>query len=417
MECRLSFLEPLQVAAGDPKTAIIVCGMHRCGTSALTRVISLLGAALPQELVQPGPGNEAGHWEPAAAVRLNDDMLASAGTHATALWDGSTDWFSSQTAQTFVAEAKRIITRDYSGKALFVLKDPRISLVLPVWNAALDELGVARHTIICFRQPLEVAQSLATRQTLIFPHEAWDLDRGRLLWLRYILAAERHSRQSSRTFCAYPDLLHDWRRTMQGIAAMLALVWPRWSVSAEREVDQFLIPQLRHHHVTAAALRGGPWEELIIPVYEALVNSSSGVPVELFDAVAADLRKAVQILGGHIAEFEVINARLGCAAKVAESQAATALAQAEEAERSAQAAEFERAMSRQLLDELRSEVAALRERAAGAESEMVFWRDRYEGLRLRLINVLRRYGVPGLARLVPAPVRRFIRDLLLRPRS
>jgi hypothetical protein len=156
---------------------------------------------------------------------------------------------------------------------------------------------------------------------------------------------------------------------------------------------------------------------IIIPVYEALINSSSNVPVELFDTIAADLRKAVQVLGGHIAELEAINARLGCAANVAESQAASALARAEEVERSVQAAEFERATSRQLLDESRNEVAALRERAARAESEIVFWRDRYEGLRARLIAILRRCGALGLARLVPAPVRRFIRDSLFRPRS
>ncbi len=62
------------------RTAIVVLGMQRSGTSALTRVLSLLGASLPRNLVAPGLGNETGHWEPAAAIRLNDEMLAHAGS-------------------------------------------------------------------------------------------------------------------------------------------------------------------------------------------------------------------------------------------------------------------------------------------------------------------------------------------------
>ncbi len=51
-------------------------GMHRSGTSALTRVLSLLGAALPQHILGAGPGNETGHWEPLRLVGYHDRMLA-----------------------------------------------------------------------------------------------------------------------------------------------------------------------------------------------------------------------------------------------------------------------------------------------------------------------------------------------------
>ena len=52
----------------------------KSGTSALTRVMSLLGVDLPKHLVEAAAGNETGHWEPQRLVELNDQMLAEAGT-------------------------------------------------------------------------------------------------------------------------------------------------------------------------------------------------------------------------------------------------------------------------------------------------------------------------------------------------
>jgi len=72
-------------SAMHDRTAIFVLGMHRSGTSALTRVFSFLGASLPRNLYPPGLGNETGHWEPEAAVQLNDRILSMARTSVNVL--------------------------------------------------------------------------------------------------------------------------------------------------------------------------------------------------------------------------------------------------------------------------------------------------------------------------------------------
>ena len=47
------------------RTALVVTGMHRSGTSALTRILHLAcGADLPTDLMPPRPDNVAGFWEP-----------------------------------------------------------------------------------------------------------------------------------------------------------------------------------------------------------------------------------------------------------------------------------------------------------------------------------------------------------------
>ena len=65
------------------KTAFVIAGMHRSGTSALTRVVSMLGAKLPRTLMPPMPDNPKGYWESPAIAQLNDALLGELGSS----WD------------------------------------------------------------------------------------------------------------------------------------------------------------------------------------------------------------------------------------------------------------------------------------------------------------------------------------------
>ena len=75
---------PETKSGGEPgeteRMCILVAGMHRSGTSAVTRMISLLGADLPQHVMPARHGNMAGHWEPERIADLHDEILASANT-------------------------------------------------------------------------------------------------------------------------------------------------------------------------------------------------------------------------------------------------------------------------------------------------------------------------------------------------
>jgi hypothetical protein len=44
------------------KIALVVVGMHRSGTSAMARLLSLSGAALPSDLMAAGIDNPTGFW-------------------------------------------------------------------------------------------------------------------------------------------------------------------------------------------------------------------------------------------------------------------------------------------------------------------------------------------------------------------
>lgn len=226
-----------------PKSSlgILILGMHRSGTSALTRTLNLLGCALPDMLVGPSEGNELGHWESASAVTLNDEILASSGSS----WDDwgpiNDDWKSSGLRSGTLERIKNLITDHAALGPLFVLKDPRLCRSADLWLEGMDATGVEARVILMLRHPNEVAASLEHRD-LMNPNYA------QLLWLRYVLDSERFSRGRPRVICCYDQLLHDWRTVIASIRSTLNLSLPRNSPATGAEIDTFLTNDQRHHN-------------------------------------------------------------------------------------------------------------------------------------------------------------------------
>ena len=58
------------------KRLIVVLGMHRSGTSLVTRAMRVLRAEAGSNLLPAADDNPTGFWEDADVNKLNDDMLA-----------------------------------------------------------------------------------------------------------------------------------------------------------------------------------------------------------------------------------------------------------------------------------------------------------------------------------------------------
>src|SRR5665213_3543412 len=73
------------VPAGDDRaalsgsTAIVVLGMHRSGTSALTGMLRHLGVVLGDNMMPPTTDNPRGYWEQADIVDLHQKTMAGHG--------------------------------------------------------------------------------------------------------------------------------------------------------------------------------------------------------------------------------------------------------------------------------------------------------------------------------------------------
>lgn len=222
------------------RTAVLITGMHRNGTSALARTLSLLGASLPEDIVPANEGNPHGHWEPRAMVDLNDRMLAQAGSDLYSARDIDPVWFDSSAAAYFADEATRWVRDALGDERLVVLKDPRTALLAPIWNRALATAGFRVVHVLPLRHPAEVAESLRRRHLKTIPYDAWVKPRGEAVWLRYTLAAVRGSRGHPRAFLRYGDLLTDWRTEVARLGDELGIAWPGLGTVAEDRVDAFL---------------------------------------------------------------------------------------------------------------------------------------------------------------------------------
>src|SRR5918997_1578068 len=196
------------------RTALIVLGMHRSGTSALARMLSLLGATLPEHVVGGVRGNEAGPWGPKRLVDLHVEMLGEMGSR----WD---DWRSFEPAALgperlshYRHEISRLISEEYGDASPFVLKDPRLCRFVPFYEEVLGGLDVEPRFVLPHRNPVAVLDSLASRDDMSAPFAS-------LVWLRHVLDAEQATRGRPRVFLAYEECLDDWRAAAGKISAGL----------------------------------------------------------------------------------------------------------------------------------------------------------------------------------------------------
>lgn len=255
------------------RTGVLVLGMHRSGTSALVRVLNLLGCDLPKTLIGANKSNESGHWESSAIARLNDRILGSAGTHWDDWLEFNPGWLSSPRRPDFEAEALETLASEFGTSPLFVLKDPRICRLAPFWLDTLRAAGVEPLIIVPLRNPLEVAASLSARNGM-------STGLGQLLWLRHLLDAEASTRGQPRCFVSYDRLLGGWGSVAEKIQSSFHLSLPRLSTQAAIEIEAFLMPEQRHHKETEGALTSpmlSTWLKDSFAVFDAWANGIENV--------------------------------------------------------------------------------------------------------------------------------------------
>ena len=214
--------------------------MHRSGTSAISRILNLLGCALPKTMDTAGPDNPRGFWESLAIRDLNDRILASAGS----AWDDwepfDPRWYASPVVEEFRDRARATLAEEFGDCRFFVLKDPRICRLLPFWVDSLNGIGATSYIVTPIRNPLDVAMSLEARNGV-------DRSIGLLLWLRHVLDADAATRHLKRVYLRYERLISEPHAVADEMSDGLGVVWPRRSTDTDIEIDDFLSPALRHH--------------------------------------------------------------------------------------------------------------------------------------------------------------------------
>jgi glycosyltransferase involved in cell wall biosynthesis len=249
-----------------PKTALVVLGMHRSGTSAFARVLNLCGCFLPAKLNPPKLGvNPKGFWEPEAVLDLNVRTMRQLGG----------DWgrvnftlpVVGEIVDEFESDARALLECEYGDQQTILIKDPRICVLAPLWHRALVAAGYRPVYVVPVRNPMEVAQSLHARGELT-------VIEGLSLWLAYMRrVAEFAESNPDVVHVRFTELLDDWRGVVGRIADRLDI--PLDAGDQADEVDRFLEHSLRRQAVGEEALDvlpAEPWSEEIRALYRAFLS-------------------------------------------------------------------------------------------------------------------------------------------------
>jgi GT2 family glycosyltransferase/glycosyltransferase involved in cell wall biosynthesis len=176
-----------------------ILGVHRSGTSLVSRLVNLHGVSLgpPDKLLGPKEDNLKGFWEYRPFLEINEEILTRLGGTWHEPPHFPPEWATDARLADLRQRARALIERDFDS-ACWAWKEPRTCLTLPFWSPLLPPF----RCVICLRNPLDVARSLAQR-------DHFTLAKSLRLWHEYTAAALEHSAGRARLFLFYEDLLRD----------------------------------------------------------------------------------------------------------------------------------------------------------------------------------------------------------------
>jgi len=219
----LQFLSKIRGRGNFRSPCVLVLGMHRSGTSALTGALQERGLWLGDVTVS-NSGNAKGNRESTAVMDLNDAVLAANG----GAWDSppaGLAW-----SRDLAERRDRLLdSLRPAASGPWGFKDPRTLLTLPFW-----EEGLAVYRLVgTFRHPLAVAESLRDR-------DGMPLDRGLHLWRVYNARLLRAWERRPFPLISFDAAAGEYRRSVRRLASWLGL-------RGRGDEDSFFEEVLRHH--------------------------------------------------------------------------------------------------------------------------------------------------------------------------
>ncbi|MFZ6004077.1 MAG: glycosyltransferase [Actinomycetota bacterium] len=309
---------------------LIVLGMHRSGTSSVTRLLNLAGAYFGPEGIATDPNaeNPKGFWERRDVRQVCDGLLLG----------GGFDWWRiADFAPDRIPEAARAEQTDNFNRIVhqldahrpWVMKEPRLCLLMPLLRPAL-EAPVFIHVT---REPLEIAESLAARNGFSVPV-------GLAMWEAYTLGALAASSDQPRAHVSYGELMADpVGVTTRLVTRLEDLGVQGLRVPSEREVTSFITPDLHRQREHSENRRG-------------YLNASQLLLAEMLDEGGLpDGAQVPSLSGGAVAALRAFERAQAVTAELTELRLETEA----ERERAAVEAAAEAAAHQRALDKLRSE--------------------------------------------------------------
>lgn len=219
------------------KTVYFILGMHRSGTSALGGVLNIMGLDFGANLMPATEMNPKGYFENIKAFNLNEKIFNE--NHSS--WDDchfDVGKIPEEKRISYENEIQEMMTKEFKYSENFVIKDPRICLLFPLWEKMCQNLKIEIKIIISYRNPVEVANSLVKR-------DGFSFEKGLLLWSHHFLSAEIMSRSYPRIFVSFDDVLYETDSTVDKLYDFTNIETKN---KKRKQINQFLDINAKHNN-------------------------------------------------------------------------------------------------------------------------------------------------------------------------
>jgi len=220
------------------KTCVLICGMHRSGTSAIAGCLQLLGYNTGKSMMPATPENPKGYFENIKCWQLNERLMSMLGVS----WD-QVDSYNSDHAfirdKMYLFEIEKIIAQDFLNSNDILIKDPRISILLPYWIEALEKLNYRVVVVVPFRSPISVCFSLNKR-------DGFSVEKSAFLYSNYLLRALADCMASSHVIVNFEEFIVRPNEVIKKIVEYSDIKPPIDLKGAQDSILTFVDPELVH---------------------------------------------------------------------------------------------------------------------------------------------------------------------------
>jgi hypothetical protein len=224
----------------ESQPIVVVLGMHRGGTSVVTRALQTIGVSLGERLMPGVPGvNDKGFFEDLDIFNLNERLLNAVGHmwHSISILKECD--IDRLCEQGYLKEAIDLLHIKSKSAKIFGFKDPRTAKLLPFWLRVFKIGNFNARYVIVVRNPRSVVNSLLKR-------DGFAPEKSYLLWAAHVLTSLRETSEDSRVLVDYDQLVAAPENTLSNLAAFLNTNINE--IDKITFLDDFLSKDLRHSY-------------------------------------------------------------------------------------------------------------------------------------------------------------------------
>jgi len=291
---------------------VVVLGMHRSGTSVITRGLQVMGVGLGDRMLPAMEDNNAkGFWEDVDLNALNIEMLSALGSdwhHLAPIERGEVEDLHKKG---YFLRAIELLRQKVGNSTTFGFKDPRVAKLFPFWKGVFRHCQFELSYVLAVRHPLSVAKSLAKRDGL-------DARKSYLLWLGHVITSLSGTMGEVCVIVDYDRFMESPENELHRIAKCLELEIGQAGLQIYK--SEFINEGLRHTlYDLNDLLLDDACPQLVREIYTALLDVASD-KIRIQDP-------AIQNKISHwVSEFERLKSPLILADELYTQQAITAQA-------------------------------------------------------------------------------------------